>query len=162
MNRINTRKWSTPVIIGTGIFVTISGVLMFLGVHNPIEQAHEWLGLAFAFAIVLHILNHWPAFKNYFTQRQAVTIVGAVAIMTSVFIGSSMTQTGSNPMMSMIQSYESAPLTEVAPLLDEPADSVMARFEAAGFSVGDTDMSIAQIAATNGADPKALIRILFN
>ncbi|MCU7844091.1 MAG: DUF4405 domain-containing protein [Candidatus Thiodiazotropha sp. (ex Monitilora ramsayi)] len=162
MNRINTRKWSTPIIIGSGTFVAISGVLMFLGVHNPIELAHEWIGLAFAFAIILHILNHWPAFKNYFTQRHAVSIVGAVAIATSVFIGSSMTQAGSNLMMSMIRSYESSPLTEVAPLLDEPADGVMARFEAAGFTVEDTDMSIAQIATANNADPKALMRILFN
>ncbi len=45
MKNINTHKWSTPAIIGSGIFVSVSGVLMFLGVHNPLEMAHEWIGL---------------------------------------------------------------------------------------------------------------------
>ncbi|MCU7929783.1 MAG: hypothetical protein KZQ90_03205 [Candidatus Thiodiazotropha sp. (ex Codakia rugifera)] len=162
MSKFNTRKWSTPIIIGTGTFVSLSGVLMFLGVHNPLELAHEWIGMAFAAAIFLHILNHWRPFKSYFSQRLTLNIVGAVVLATSAFIATSMTQSGGNPMMSMINSYESSPLTEVAPLLDEDAGGIVAKFEAAGFTVENPNLSIAQIAAANDASSKELMHVLFN
>lgn len=162
MNRVYTRKWSTPIVIGSGIIVAISGVLMFFGVHNPIQLAHEWVGIAFAAGIVLHILNHWPAFKNYFSHRQALNILGSVGIVSFLLIGSSMTDTGGSPVESMIQSYVSSPLTEVAPLLDQQAEGVVAKIESAGFIVGDASMSIKQIAAANNTHPKALMSALFN
>jgi hypothetical protein len=162
MNRVNTRKWSTPIVIGSGIFVAISGVLMFFGIHNPIELAHEWLGLAFAVGISLHILNHWRAFKSYFNQKQALNILGGVGLATFVLIGSSMTGTGGSPVEGMIQSYVSSPLTEVAPLLDQKTEKVMAKIESAGFNVEDANMSIKQIADANNTHPKALMSALFN
>jgi hypothetical protein len=162
MNRVNTRKWSTPIVIGSGIFVTISGVLMFFGVHNPIQLAHEWVGMAFAVGIGLHILNHWPAFKSYFNQKRPLNIIGVVGIASFLLIGSSMTGTGGSPVEGMIQSYVSSPLTEVAPLLDQQTEGVMAKIKSAGFSVDDPNMSIKQIAAANNAHPKALMSALFN
>jgi hypothetical protein len=162
MNRVYTRKWSTPIVIGSGIFVAISGVLMFFGIHNPIQLAHEWVGMAFAVGIGLHILNHWPAFKNYFSQKQALNILGTVGIATFLLIGSSMTGTGGSPVEGMIQSYVSSPLTEVAPLLDQNTEGVMAKIESAGFNVEDANMSIKQIADANNAHPKVLMSALFN
>ena len=162
MNRVNTRKWSTPIVIGSGMFVAISGALMFFGIHNPIELAHEWVGMAFAAGIVFHILNHWPAFNNYFTQKQSLNIIGTLGISAFVLIGASMASTVGSPVEGMIQSYVSSPLTEVAPLLDQETNGVMAKIESAGFSVKDANMSIKQIAAANNTDPKTLINALFN
>jgi hypothetical protein len=161
MNNINTRKWSTPMIIGTGLFVALSGVMMFFGVHNPIQLAHEWIGLLFAVGILLHVLNHWKAFRNYFSQSMALALVGSVAVITSLFIGFSSTQAGGNTMMDMVRSFETSPVVEIAPLLDESAESVVGRFEAAGYSVEGPESTLKEIAVANGSEPRALVKVLF-
>ena len=162
MNNINTRNWSTPMIIGAGLFVSISGVLMFLHIEGPLELAHEWIGLAFALAIVLHVLNHWSAFKNYFRQRRSQAIIATVAVATSTFIIISATQERPSLMMSVIQSVERAPLIEVAPLLNQDAAGILNKFQAAGFAVDSAEKSIAEIATNNEVESRALISILYN
>ena len=162
MNNINTRKWSTPVTIGAGLFVTLSGVMMFWGIHNPVQLAHEWIGLLFAAAVLLHILNHWRSFKNYFSQRMALAVVAAVVLVTSSFIVFSATQEGGGVLMNMVHSFEASPLEEVAPLLDESPASILSRFEAAGFEVEGPEATITEIAEANDTEPRSLVRVLFS
>jgi hypothetical protein len=162
MKNVNSRKWSTPVVIGAGLFVAVSGVLMFFGVHDPVQLAHEWIGMLFAGAILLHILNHWSAFKKYFSQRMALSLVGIVLLATSTFIGVSAMQVGGNPMMKIVRSIEASTVAEVAPLLDESAQSVASRIQAAGFRVEASESSIKDIAVANGSEPRVLVKLLFS
>jgi hypothetical protein len=162
MKNLKTRKWSTPLIIGSGLVVALSGVLMFFGVHNPIEIAHEWVGLLFAIAIGLHVLNHWEGFKKYFSQPMALSLVGSVALMSSAFIFLSLTEAGGSPMMNIVKSIESSPVEEVAPLLNESTQSVVSRMEAAGLSVENSASTIVEIANVNNREPRALMKLLFS
>lgn len=162
MKNLNTRKWSTPVLISAGIFVSISGVLMFFGIRNPLEQAHEIIGLVFAIAIILHIVNNWNAFKYYFTQNFGLGIVGMVAIVSFTFIIVSASQGGGNLMMNIIHSVEGAPLTEVAPLLDQSTENIISSFKASGFVVENPEKSIEEIAAMNDVEPRELMQVIFN
>jgi hypothetical protein len=162
MNNLSTRQWSTPATIAAGTFVSVSGVMMFFGVHNPLELAHEWIGLIFAAAIVFHMLNHWRAVRNYFPKRIALGVVGAVAIAASTLIAASAAQEGGDVMRNVIRSVEGAPLVEVAALLDQSAENLVAKFEAAGYAVESAGESINAIAASNGAQPKTLMLVLFN
>jgi hypothetical protein len=162
MKSLNTRKWSTPLIIGSGLVVALSGVLMFFGVHNPIEMAHEWVGLLFAVAIGLHVLNHWGGFKKYFFQPVALSLVGSVALVSSAFIFLSMTGAGGSPMMNIVRSIESSPVEEVAPLLNESPQSVLLRMQAAGLSVDNSNSTIVEIAKANDREPHALMQLLFS
>ena len=77
MKRINIRGFATPLIIGAGIFVALTGLIMFFITTDPFRFAHELVGLCFAVAIVLHILSNWRPFKRYFAQR-AVMIIAQV------------------------------------------------------------------------------------
>ena len=72
MQAVNTRTWSTPLIIGCSLVVASSGVMMFyhLG-EDLVKTMHEWMGLLFVGAIVLHLLNHWAPFSRYFKSKQA-------------------------------------------------------------------------------------------
>jgi hypothetical protein len=162
MKNINTRKWSTPMIIGAGLFVSVTGVLMLMGIHNPIQFAHEWVGLVFVIAILLHVLNHWSAFKNYFSQPLALSLLGLVAMVSSTFVFVSSTQGDAGPMMKMVHSIEASSITEVAPLLDETAQNVVLKMQAAGFRVEGIESSIKEIATVNGSEPRALIKLLFS
>ena len=51
MKNVNIRRWSTPLIIDTGIFVAITGPLMFFVTEFPFKFAHELVGIGFAVAI---------------------------------------------------------------------------------------------------------------
>lgn len=164
MKTISLRQWSTPLIIGSGLFVAVSGVLMFLGIHNPVQEAHEWIGLVFAASIGLHVVNHWRGFRNYFSQPLALGIVAAVALATGAFLLASATEQGGGHggIQTVLHSIERAPLAELAPLLDQSKDQLIARVQAAGFRVAGADASIEEIASVNGADPKAVVKLLFN
>ncbi len=161
MSVFQTRSWSTPVTIGAGLFVAVSGVMMFWGVHDPVERAHEWIGLLFAGVILLHILNHWKLFKRYFSQRLALGVMGLVLITVLGFVGTSVTREGGNPMMKVIHSIESSPLSEVAPLVDRDAGALVTGLQAAGYTVSGTDATLGQIARDNGTEPRALFGLVF-
>ena len=72
MKNLNTRRWSTPLTMGAGLFVVITGLLMFFVAERPFKFAHELIGIAFSAAVGLHVLSHWRSFSNYFSQRGAV------------------------------------------------------------------------------------------
>ncbi len=156
------RKWATPAIIGTGLFVSASGVLIFFGLRDPLEQAHEWIGLAFFAAILIHVWNHWRSFRNYFPRRLTLAIVGAVAVVASIFAVAPGEQgKGGNPMMQVVRSFENSPLLEVAPLLDQKPDDIVRKLKTAGLKVEGIETSLSEIAASNGTEPRRLMHLLF-
>ena len=59
MRNLNTRRWSTPLTMGTGLFVVITGLLMFFVAERPFKFAHELVGIGFSAAVALHVLSHW-------------------------------------------------------------------------------------------------------
>ncbi|EXJ16811.1 DUF4405 domain-containing protein [Imhoffiella purpurea] len=161
MISLNTRQWSTPAIIAAGVFVSVSGVLMFFGMHDPVKLAHEWIGLAFAVFVGLHIATHWRGFKGYFAQRKALGIIAVVTLATLSLMVVSGTHEGGNARHRIFHSFERAPLTEIAPLLDTSADSLATKLQSEGFKVASTAQSIEEIASRNGTRPPELIHALF-
>ena len=59
MRKFNIRPFSTPLIIGAGIFSSLTGLLMLLGAEDPLKFSHEIAGVAFSVAILLHISTNW-------------------------------------------------------------------------------------------------------
>ncbi|MBK1716088.1 DUF4405 domain-containing protein [Thiocystis violacea] len=161
MLSLNTRQWSTPAVIAAGVFMSVSGILMFFGVHDPVTLAHEWIGLAFVGFVGFHISTHWRGFTGYFSRRSALGIIAVVALATASLIGLSASQEGGDMKHRMFQTFERAPLTAVAPLLDESADRLVAKLQSGGFKVASTAQSIEEIASRNGARPPELMHLLF-
>jgi hypothetical protein len=157
---VNLRLWSTPAVIGAGLFVAVSGVMMFFGIHQPVERAHEWIGLAFAAAIALHLLTHWRGFKGYFKQPLALGIVGALALTTAFMLLPAGEE--GHGIKGLIQKVEAAPLAQVAPLFERSTDQILSTLQEAGFSVQGAQQSVASIAAANGSEPKVLLRLLLD
>ena len=53
------KKYSTPLTAATAIVVCVTGVMMFFHLYKGEVQAmHEWLGMGFVVAAVLHLLRH--------------------------------------------------------------------------------------------------------
>ncbi len=57
----------SPVIAATFVAVSVTGVLMMLHIRFPgIKSMHEWLGVGFLLAGLLHLILNWKAFLSYF------------------------------------------------------------------------------------------------
>lgn len=158
----NTRHWSTPAVIAAGVFMSVSGVLMFFGVHDPVTMAHEWIGLAFVAAILFHILTHWRGVKGYFSQRLALGVVAVIALATTSLIVLAATHEGGGMGHKVFATFERAPLTEIAPLLDQSPDALVAKLQSGGFQVAGTSQSIQEIASRNGTRAPELMHLLFD
>ena len=64
MKKLNLRPFSTPLIIGTGLFSATTGLLMFFVSEDPFKYAHEIIGIGFSVAILLHIYTNWRPFNQ--------------------------------------------------------------------------------------------------
>ena len=157
MKNLNTRRWSTPVTMGAGIFVAITGLLMFFVTESPFKFAHELVGIGFSVAVVLHVLTHWRSFSNYFVQRRAI---GVLALAWSAGIGlvmaSAMLGTG-EPEELILDRIDRAPVNVLAPAIGMDVRELIDRLGSDGFVVDDPGMSIRQLAARYGAETDELL-----
>ena len=72
------RKYATPLSLVTGLAVSITGLMLLFGVRGQIGELHEWIGVAFVVAIVLHIVRNWKALGILFRSfaSASVAIIG--------------------------------------------------------------------------------------
>ena len=120
--------------------------------------AHEWIGLAFVAFVIFHVATHWRVFTGYFSRRAALGIIAVVTLATGSLIGLSASREGGDMKHRMFQAFERAPLTDLAPLLDESADRLAAKLQSGGFEIANTAQSIEEIADRNGTRPPELMQ----
>lgn len=161
MRNLNIRRWSTPLIIGTGIFVAITGLIMFFITEDPFKFAHELVGIGFAVAIVLHISSNWRPFKRYFSQRSAVSIITlAWLIAISLVITSAILDKGESEELIVTQ-IERTPIVLLAPIVNMNVSELIDRLGEDGFIVDNPEMSIEQVADQYSADTDDILISVF-
>jgi uncharacterized integral membrane protein len=157
-----TRNWSTPLIIGTFLFIAVSGVLLFFHLEEGlVKEAHEWIGIAFIFGALVHIKINWVQFKRYFSLGLPRAVMTSVLAGSLFFMLASGHEEGGNPMVAAVKTLEKAPLTMVAQLQSRDADELHMLLEAKGFKVVDNNTSLSTIASDSGKSERELIALLF-
>ncbi|WP_317622816.1 DUF4405 domain-containing protein [Ketobacter sp.] len=139
-----------------------SGVMMFyhLG-EDLVKTMHEWMGLLFVGAIVLHLLNHWAPFSRYFKSKQAVAIVILVFAVAGTWMVSSSVGGGSeHPAKQLMKQVQQAPLTRVAALQGESEQDLVQRLQAAGVQVESAQQTLTELARTNQKHPTELLSLV--
>lgn len=76
------KSWISPFLGCLFLIIAGSGLLMFFHVHaGALKVLHEWIGLFFVAAGILHVTLNWKKFQSYLTERRAaVSIIAALAI----------------------------------------------------------------------------------
>ncbi len=162
LNRTNTRNWVTPVTIGTSIFTGISGVLLFFHLgEGLLKEAHEWIGIVFILAALLHVESNWKPFRRYFSLGLPRVVMASVLAGSLTFMVLSGHEEGGNPMIAAIKTIEKAPLSLVAQLQSRDAEELHILLEQRGYKVSDTSASLQTIANDSGKSDRELIRIIF-
>lgn len=150
------------MVIGAGLFVAVSGLMMLIGVfEGQVKFAHEWVGLVFAAGIALHVLTHWQTMKSYFSQRKALGVMSGALVLTVGLMTFSAMGSNQNPMRAAVGKVETAPLTVVADLQNVEPEVLRSRLQAAGFAVEAVSLSIQDIARNNNTESHAVFEAAF-
>ena len=160
MKKLNIRPFSTPLIIGVGIFSALTALLMLLGAESPLKFAHEVAGVAFSVAIVLHISTNWRPFKRYFLQCGIVIttlawIAGVALVTTSSFLGNR------EPDRLVVEKIEQASLSAVARVTGLSDNELVILLVNYGIAVEDTSLTIEQLADKLGVETDAILLSVF-
>ena len=160
VNFSSIRGFSTPLIIGAGIFVATTGVFMFVTTTDLVRFAHEILGVCFAVAILLHILTNWRPFKRYFSHRAVIIIVLAWGIGIGL-VTASVLRNVEDPEEVVVQRIEQTSIRLLAPVVDMGERELMLHLRVAGFAVETPEMSIEQLAEKHEADTDEILLSIF-
>ncbi|MFT3848398.1 MAG: DUF4405 domain-containing protein [Propionivibrio sp.] len=152
------KKYSTPLIAATAIVVCATGAMMFFHLYKGQVQAmHEWLGMGFVVAAVLHLLRHRHPLGRLMLQRQTHLLLALMLLISLAFLYPSSGERKGNPMRATINAVLHAPVKDLAPVVGVTSVELAARLADAGVApVAATD-SIASLARASRTEPMKLL-----
>ena len=156
----NLRLFSTPLIIGTGLFSATTGLLMFFVSEDPFKYAHEIIGIGFSVAILLHIYTNWRPFKRYFLQQAGLVIALALLVGIGLVARTAFFDPGEPEELIMARMEETS-LVRLAPLVDMNVTVLVERLSIDGFPVDNPEMTVEQIAEHHGAETDDILLSVF-
>jgi len=157
-------RYATSWTIATFAVVGATGVLIFFHIGNGyLMGLHEWVGMAFVAAAVLHVLRHNKLFMTALAKKPTRWAAGVATLVTLGFIAvSTLNPSDGNPMKRFVDVASRAPMSAVAQVAGVSPAQLSARFEQAGLSDVQADQSLAAIASANGVEQRTLFRIVLS
>ncbi len=161
------RSWATPITIGSFVISAVTGIILFfhwnLGLAKP---AHEWLSWFMVLGVGMHLFINWRAFKNYFSQRIPVLVIGTFTLLTVLSLLPLTGDEGNkNPraaLSKMLQTAEQAPLSSLAVLAKITPEALVESLKQQGLNVANAEQTLAEVAADNGKETTGLIPLIFH
>ena len=161
MKNLKIRWLATPLIIGAGIFVATTGLLMFFVTADPFRFAHEIVGVGFAVGIVLHILSNWRPFTRYFSQKSAAGIIALGWVVGISLVTISAIRGEEDAEDRVVDQIEQTSIQLLAPVVGMEVSALVDRLKQGGFAIDDPEMSIEQLADRDGADTEDILLLVF-
>ncbi len=152
------KKYITAISAALFLVVAVSGLAMFFHVgEDLVKEMHQWLAVIFVAAIGLHIFRNWGGMMTYVRRRTIMAPVALAALAAAAFIVPAALSGGEDPRHILMQSLQEAKLVDLGRVLDVPADSLVARLEKEGFTVGSSEQRLSEIASGSGKPPMAAL-----
>lgn len=88
MNQVSTRKWSTPITIGSFVVISVTGILLFFHFSIGLNKfAHKWVGLVFVLFAFMHLISNFNSFINHMKKPYSALIIylGVLVLVLSFF-----------------------------------------------------------------------------
>lgn len=155
------KNYATALVVAIFLAIAVTGLMMFFGVAaHDVHDLHEWFGIIFVVAAVLHIAWNWRPLTVRLRQTQAVAVIAMVVVVAGGLIGYTQFKPGDGGegggVRRVFTQLGKAPIFALAPALGTTADKAMARLKARGVTVSGPDQSLADIARAQGKDVPAL------
>jgi hypothetical protein len=82
---IAARKWTTPLLAGTSVLVSVTGIHMFFHAASDLARwAHLWLGWAMVAAAIVHVVVNGRGLGVALRPTLAKAAVAAFLVLTVV------------------------------------------------------------------------------
>ncbi len=151
------KKNATPLCVAVFLLIGFSGCLLFFGVHNhDLVELHEKFGIAFVVLAILHLVRNWKSFTILLRRRVNPWIIGGIAALGLILIGSTLFASGpgrGSPIRGSVMAAElmaHQPLAQTAAALGMDKDEMMGRLVKSGVKISAGDTSLADISASSG------------
>ncbi|MDB1124274.1 DUF4405 domain-containing protein [Vibrio algarum] len=91
LNKLTDKSWLSPFLAVTYLAVSVTGVCLLFHIDfYGIRPIHDWGGLAFVIAGVLHSIVNWRKFTSYFTRsierQKAIWGAGVATALVAVLL----------------------------------------------------------------------------
>ncbi len=152
------KKYSTPLTAVTAVVVCVTGVMMFFHLYKGEVQAmHEWLGMGFVVAAVLHLLRHRRPLTLMMKQSRTHILLVLTLLISLAFLYPSSGGQQVNPMRSTIEAVLRAPIKDLAPVVGITTEELAARLADAGIEQPAPADSIESLAKSSQTEPMKLL-----
>lgn len=145
-------RFGTPLTVGLFLVSAVSGVALFFHIAPAsFREMHEIVSLALLLPVGVHLWRNWNPFLNYFKRAaMPAALALSLAIAGAFAYQSSGEASRGNPAMAVVSLAQTAPLSDLAPVLKLDETDVLKRLEAFGIKQPSADETIAAIAARSG------------
>lgn len=160
------RNYATPLSFITGLAVSVTGLMMLFGVRGEIGDLHEWIGVAFVAALLLHMLRNWRGVGAMLKTKTSMTIVGVFGVAFTVLVTFTFLPSGEGrgphgPWM-VVNRVADAPIAAAAPALGLSSDLAVSKLRGGGVPVDGPQESLAKISRDHNQPLPRLFAILLN
>lgn len=157
------RKFVTPITGVLSLVIGISGVMLFFHLGaGMVKGVHEWLGIAFAVIMLVHLALNWNAFKQHFKRPAAWAATGVITTITAVFLVTSVSGPHENPMHSIEISIETTAISDLAPLFKLSQSEMVQRLGEVGVKIETGRETLRELASNSGTAPRRLLATLID
>jgi hypothetical protein len=159
------RTYATPLSLISFVVVGITGIMMLFDVRGGATgDIHEWAGVAFVIALVLHLVRNGRGVKAMLSlpKSKVVVSIGAVVAAVLLLIAAPIQSGGAGhgphggPWM-VVNKISAAPISKMAPALGMTSDQAVQRLRSAGVTIKNPEQSLAQIAREQDKELPRLI-----
>lgn len=153
-------RYATPFITGLFVVSLVSGVALFFHVGDSWSHGmHEWLSIVLILPFVLHLWKNWRPFLNYFRHLPMAAALAVSAVAALYFVWpSSAPARGGPPQIAFARQIMKNPPSQVAPLLGDTAEAMVARLNSQGFAAAAANVALIDIATQSGKSEGQLIQ----
>jgi uncharacterized membrane protein SirB2 len=150
MNLHPHRPWITPLVIGSFLLLSVTGVLMFFHLNSGLNKtAHQWLSWAMVGGVALHVALNLPAFKRYFIQRTSRWVIALFVILLALSFVPLKESKKAPSYASSVRALTQTPIATLAQVADTSPEEMRTRLEDAGLSPTSDTQSISDLMETD-------------
>lgn len=152
------KKIATSFTIGAFCLTGLTGILILLELTDGGGRAvHEWAGVLFVIAGIVHAVTHRKMLMTYFRSGFAC-IIGLVILAGLITYAISYNDIYASG--ASFRKLTSASLEDLAPVLSMEKNALVVLIEKRGVRVGHTGQSVRDIARENDTDVYEIIEPL--
>ncbi|MGC9954534.1 MAG: DUF4405 domain-containing protein [Rhizomicrobium sp.] len=154
------RKYATPLSLVAFLAVAATGVMLFFDVRSrQLFEVHEWVGMIFVVALLLHLARNWRGMLAMMSSTRNKAIVGGLGVVALLFIiGSTPFGYGNghgggfghgrqlHASQQVVHRLADAPIATMAPALGITGKEAISRLRKGGIMVEGPNQSLADIA----------------